>query len=180
MAFLKYKIWWFYNSDWFQHWFHEPVPMSSYGSCPISLLSVGVSLRLFLLKIGLISTYNMPPHLPCYLIRALRYSSINIQKFGILADTQSQSRSRSHYICTKHHGIFFPIFLYKNYTILCNLMRETQWSGSFFSAIIIKGDTWHFTLKFSKNSRCLPSSPSNLLPQIFALRLHEKFQYLSI
>ena len=23
MAFLKYKIWWFYNSDWFQHWFHN-------------------------------------------------------------------------------------------------------------------------------------------------------------
>ena len=47
MAFSKYKNWWIWNSDWFQHWFHEPVPMSSYGTCPISLLSVGLSLVFF-------------------------------------------------------------------------------------------------------------------------------------
>ena len=84
MAFFKYKNWWIWNSDWFQHWFHEPVPMSLYGTWPISLLSVRLSLRFFLLKIGLISTYKMPPCLPSYLIRALRYSSRNIRKFGIL------------------------------------------------------------------------------------------------
>ena len=47
MAFSKYKNWWIWNSDWFQHWFHEPVPMSLYGTYPISLLSVGLSLRFF-------------------------------------------------------------------------------------------------------------------------------------
>ena len=42
-----FKYWF---SDWFQHWFHELVPlvpMISYGTCPISLLSVGLSLRFF-------------------------------------------------------------------------------------------------------------------------------------
>ena len=47
---FKHKNWWIWNSDWFQHWFHELVPlvpMSSYGTWPISLLSVGLSLRFF-------------------------------------------------------------------------------------------------------------------------------------
>ena len=57
--------------------------MNSYGTCLISLLSVGLSLR-FLLKISLISTYKMPPCLLSNLLKALRYSSGNIQKFGIL------------------------------------------------------------------------------------------------
>ena len=34
----------------------------------------------FTLEIGLINSYKMPPHLPCYLIRALRYLSGNIRK----------------------------------------------------------------------------------------------------
>ena len=77
-SFLTYR-----QQDWFQHWFHEPVPMSLYGTCPISLLSVGLSLRFFLLKISLISTYKMPPCLPCYLIRALSNLSIKIRSDGI-------------------------------------------------------------------------------------------------
>ena len=38
---------------------------------------------IFLLKIGLISTYKMPPCLPSYLIRALSNLSIKIQSDGI-------------------------------------------------------------------------------------------------
>ena len=57
--------------------------MCSYGTWPISLLSVGVSLRFFLLKIGLISIYKMPPLLPSYLIRALSNLRIKIRSEGI-------------------------------------------------------------------------------------------------
>ena len=56
--------------------------MSSYGTCPISLLSVGLSLRFFLLKISLISTYKMPPHLLSNLLKALSNLSPNIRKIG--------------------------------------------------------------------------------------------------
>ena len=38
--------------------------------------------KIFLLKKGLISGLRMPPHLPSYLIRALRYSSQNIRLFA--------------------------------------------------------------------------------------------------
>ena len=58
------------------------VPMCSYDTWPISLLPVGVSLRFFLLKISLISTYKVPPHLPCFLVRVLSNLTWNIQKFG--------------------------------------------------------------------------------------------------
>ena len=132
--------------------------------------------KIFLLKIGLISIYKMPPVLPCYLIRVLRYSSGNIQKIGILADTWKSP----HYVCMKHHGIFFPILFIKNYTILCILMREKQWCGLFCCILYITRNTWGFSLKFSKNSRCLPPVHFHLLPQISALRLHEKFQYFTI
>ena len=57
--------------------------MSLYGTCPISLLSVGLSLKIFLLKISLISTYKMPPHLLSNLLKALRYLSGNIRNIGI-------------------------------------------------------------------------------------------------
>ena len=63
------------------------VPMSSYGTSPISLLSVGLSLRFFSLKISLISTYKMPPRFPSYLISAeiLGSKYLIIWKFSILA-----------------------------------------------------------------------------------------------
>ena len=48
-----------------------------------SLLSLGLSLRFFLLKISLISTYKMPPRLLSNLLKALRYSSGNIRNIGI-------------------------------------------------------------------------------------------------
>ena len=56
--------------------------MSSYGTCPISLLSVGLSLRFFLRKISLISTYKMPPRLLSNLLKALSNLSTNIRKIG--------------------------------------------------------------------------------------------------
>ena len=59
------------------------VPMSLYGTCPISLLSVGLSLRFYLLKISLISTYKMPSHLLSNLLIALSNLSPNIRNIGI-------------------------------------------------------------------------------------------------
>ena len=47
----------------------------------ISVISWSFS-KIFLLKIGLISTYKMPPCLPCYLIRVLSNLTQNIWKFG--------------------------------------------------------------------------------------------------
>ena len=46
------------------------------------LLSVGLSLKFFLLKISLISTYKMPPHLLSNLLKALSNLSPNIRKIG--------------------------------------------------------------------------------------------------
>ena len=48
----------------------------------ISVISWSFS-KIFLLKIGLISIYKMPPHLPSYLIRALSNLSLKIQSEGI-------------------------------------------------------------------------------------------------
>ena len=58
------------------------VPMCSYGTWPISLLSVGVSLRFFLLKISLISIYKMPPCLLSNLLKVPRNLSPKIRKIG--------------------------------------------------------------------------------------------------
>ena len=59
----------------------------------ISVISWSFS-KIFLLNIGLINTYKIPPCLACYLIRAQRYSSGNIQKnwnSGHLAAMESPS-----------------------------------------------------------------------------------------
>ena len=87
MAFFKYKI------DAFKTLIGPNISsMVSSNTCSnvliwnlayISVISWSF-FKIVLLKIGLISTYKMPPCLPCYLIRALRYSSGNIWTIGIL------------------------------------------------------------------------------------------------
>ena len=49
----------------------------------ISVITLTFS-KIFLLKISLISTYKMPPHLLSNLLKALSNLSGNIRKFGIL------------------------------------------------------------------------------------------------
>ena len=80
--YLSTKIWWIWNTDWFQLVIHSIGSTSSITSLVnISVISWSF-FKIFLLNIGLINTYKMPPHLPSYLIRALRYSSVNIWKIG--------------------------------------------------------------------------------------------------